>query len=87
MLSESSASAACVCIFEFSTNGSWGFASERAAAKESSAVQARMSSGCGEKEWQQEEQEAEESEADGTHFLSPFLFLLTPLGHFDSVGL
>lgn len=87
MLSDFLASAACACVFELPTKGSWGFASERGAAKESRAVQAWMTSGSGEKEWQQEEQEAEDSEADGALFLSPLLFPLLPLGHFNSVGL
>lgn len=49
MLSDSSASVACVCVFEVPTKGSWGFASERGAAKESSVVQAWMTSGSWEK--------------------------------------
>lgn len=50
MLSDAAASAACVCVFELPAKGSWGFASERGAAKENGVVQASMTSGSGEKE-------------------------------------
>lgn len=38
MLSDAAASTACVCVFELPAKGSWGFASERGAAKESGVV-------------------------------------------------
>lgn len=50
MLSDAAASTARVCVFELPTKGSWGFASERGAAKENGVVQASMTSGSGEKE-------------------------------------
>lgn len=50
MLSDAAARAASVCVFELPTKGSWGFASGRGAAKESSVVQASMTSGSGKKE-------------------------------------